>query len=550
MTPLRVVVVGGGPKGLWCVERLAIEVARRRPDRSVEVAVCDPTGRLGPGDVYAPGQGDHLLLNFGARNVDAWSPDHDLVASRTDLVGWLTEHAPSWADPDSHPPRGLVGRYLEDVGRSLLAALPTGLSVTVTTHRVTDVVRRDGRWRVRADGVDLEADEVVVATGHGGWLATAAGGLAPSTTPVVATFPTAALEADDRTVAPGSTVAVRGFALTAIDAVMALTVGRGGSWSRHAGDAGVPRYDPSGREPGRILVTSRGRGVPLPKPAPALVARSDDITDVWQRARTRVRSQPPTLAAITAVLDQANHAAVVALGGTPGAWTLAAEGNHAMTTARPAARLARRSPVAELDEALAVATGRAAPDTRWALGEAWRRIYPDLVEVVGHGGLPPADREGFRRLAAQMERLAFGPPPVAIARLLSLIRAYVVDLSHLGAPLDVIDGRTVLGDVTPDLIVDAVTTAPRDAVDHRPLAGLHAQGWVATAAGGGIEVDRAGTAIGADGRPTPGLAVIGRATEGWVLGHDTLSRRLHTEAAHWAARLVGALDRQAVTSGG
>jgi hypothetical protein len=55
------------------------------------------------------------------------------------------------------------------------------------------------------------------------------------------------------------------------------------------------------------------------------------------------------------------------------------------------------------------------------------------------------------------------------------------------------------------------------------------------------------------------LSAVGRATEVWVLGNDTLSRRLHPESAAWARRIVASatddltggsdLARVVVTSG-
>ena len=58
-------------------------------------------------------------------------------------------------------------------------------------------------------------------------------------------------------IAPGQTVAIGGFGLSAIDVLSALTVGRGGTFRRDQGDV---EYVPGGREP-RIVMYSRS-GVP------------------------------------------------------------------------------------------------------------------------------------------------------------------------------------------------------------------------------------------------------------------------------------------------
>ncbi len=54
----------------------------------------------------------------------------------------------------------------------------------------------------------------------------------------------------------------------------------------------------------------------------------------------------------------------------------------------------------------------------------------------------------------------------------------------------------------------------------------------------GIELTPDVTCVGAGGRPSRGLAAIGRPTEDWVIGNDTLNRALHPHAEIWARRVV------------
>ncbi len=61
----------------------------------------------------------------------------------------------------------------------------------------------------------------------------------------------------------------------------------------------------------------------------------------------------------------------------------------------------------------------------------------------------------------------------------------------------------------------------------------------------GLEISEACECIGADGRPSRGLAAYGRPTEDWVIGNDTLSRTLHPQIDGWARSVVAA-ERQAV----
>jgi hypothetical protein len=272
-----------------------------------------------------------------------------------------------------------------------------------------------------------------------------------------------------------------------------------------------------------------------------------------------LRSSPPPFAA-----------AEPATPGRPSSPAGAAAGTPARTAGTATAVATMRT----LCRSVAVAQSRRPPDGRFAVAEAWRQVYPALVERIGHGGLPAAEVPAFRLLARGMERLAFGPPAENLARIGALLHAGVVDLRLVRAPRIVaIDGRLALAaaeetsdpgepvrPVPLDVLVNAVISPPGVHQDTPLLWRLRGRGAVRTGAGGsGLEVDHTAACVGGDGAVTPGLSADGRATEVWVLGNDTLSRRLHPESAAWARRIVASatddltggsdLARVVVTSG-
>lgn len=166
-----------------------------------------------------------------------------------------------------------------------------------------------------------------------------------------------------------------------------------------------------------------------------------------------------------------------------------------------------------------VAIGSRPFDIPYALGEAWRRLYPQIVELVSFGGLATGQFKAFQQVAMEMERIAFGPPAGSVAKLLRLIRECLVQLSD--KPIAAEGG----------VVVNAVIASPTQADSTGPLAQLILRGDVEvdplTRA---IRVSDSGNVLG--GRK--GLAVFGRATEGWVVGNDTLSRTLHSQIHNWA----------------
>ena len=216
---------------------------------------------------------------------------------------------------------------------------------------------------------------------------------------------------------------------------------------------------------------------------------------------------------------------------------------------RRSRRRRRSTPAAELERSLAVGAGLAAPDLRWALGHAWRALYPALVTRLGDGGLAGWQWPAFRALAAEMERVAFGPPPVNAAKLLALIDAGRVDLDPRGgrAAHRRAGGRRrsagAHGERRVDVVVDAVLPAARRAaLRQRPARATRRRRPRPHRAAGGAgsrSTPDARLHRRATGAARPGLSAIGRPTEDSVIGNDTLSRTLHPHADRWARRVVG-----------
>jgi uncharacterized NAD(P)/FAD-binding protein YdhS len=552
----HVAIVGFGPRGFGCLERLALEVARRGPGLPpLSVTAHDPRLHPGAGPPYDPDQPDSMLLNFSARHVDIWSDDNDLVSAgeRLDFVAWLRRHHPAWTSADGFVPRRLLGSYLEQSFRSLVAALPAGLTFRHIRAEVRDLERSERGWSIRHDdpALDLEGvDQVMVATGHGTWSADEGFESwnrelpeSPRTRRVPAVYPV--MQRLSRTAVPdGSVVGIRGFALTAIDAALTLTEGRGGTFEHDDGGVGegtgIPRYrGPGGREV-TIVPFSRS-GLPLlAKPGPALVKRSSELTEIWEPLRRSIlEAEGLTPGGLLPRLHRAGVRAVAALGGRGfGRFSTGGGGGPS----RPV------GPLGIMERSVLVASGALPPDEAWARGEAWRQAYPAVVSRAGEGGMAAAFPAAFDRLACAMERYAFGPPASNLARMVALAWAGRLDLRAVRAPrIHALDGRLVLEGAETSFPLDVLVNAvipPPGVHDATPLLlELVRRGHASRAPGwDGLMVSPSAASIGRDGVPTPGLSIVGRATEGWVVGNDTLSRTLHDHTRRWAHRVAAESD--------
>jgi uncharacterized NAD(P)/FAD-binding protein YdhS len=565
-TPLRVAIVGLGPKGLFALERLldhagrtghATHAGRAGSPPAIEVDAFEPHPVPGAGPVYDPRQPAHLRMNFAADQVDAWWPGTTAVppSRRRSFVDWSHDRGEP-CPGGSYPPRADVGRYLADVLRDLLAHPPAGLTVRLIPTRVQSIWPDGAGWALTAAGRSRVYDEVLIATGHD---RSPNGPLEPwsigPATVVPAVFPVDRWLSTAR-IPPGATVAIRGFALSFIDAALTLTEGRGGRFEplERVGrdcpeaDGSAPpgtrrlRYRPGGEDAGVIFPFSRTGRPMLAKPA----AARPGLDRIAARGRRLISRLGPGLDLrrdLLPILSATARANLLAARAGPLADDRLEEWLDAAAAGLPVAP--DRPPADEIRRSLEVGGGRVAPDLSWALGQTWRGVYPAVVDGLSGDRLSAADWPAFRRLAAELERVSFGPPPVNAAKLLALIEAGRVDLTHVRGGLPAADrGRTVLrsggGEQAVDIVVDAVLPGPGAPGAGDPLLRrLLRDGHARIAAGRrGIDVDVDGSCRAADLTLTPGLAAIGRPTEDSVIGNDTLSRTLHPQADRWARRVV------------
>ncbi len=529
---MRVAIAGLGPKGLFALERLLDHARDLDPAPRIEIDIFEPHPAPGAGPVYDPDQPPYLRMNFAADQLDMWWPTGGAVprALRRSFVEW---RAARGGDDDAYPPRAEVGRYLCEGFETLRQHAPRNVAVNVRRATVEAVRQSEGGWHVHADRAAGCYDDVLIAVGHQSTSATALAEDWTHDAPLVpAVFPVDRWLTRDA-VAPGATVATRGFALTFIDAALALTEGRGGSFEPLDHPYRL-RYVPGDGDV-RAIVPFTRTGLPmLAKPEPAIAAQMPALAHIAAEGRDQLsalrgpldlrRDVVPILNAVAAAGLQAAH--------------LGVRGPHRVPDPGPC------GPADAIERSLAIGAGLIAPDRAWALGHAWRALYPAIVSRLGGDGLAAGGWPAFLRLAAGMERIAFGPPAINAAKLLALIETGRVDLAHVrGGELVSRRERMFLqsstGSMPVDVAVDAVLPGPGAAGHGGLLADLIARGYARVSPGRrGLDVTSDGGCRARDGSISLGLSAIGRPTEDSVIGNDTLSRSLHPHADRWARSVV------------
>jgi FAD-NAD(P)-binding len=511
VTPVRIAVIGVGPRGLSALERVVSHA--RRPGPPIELVLVEP-GTLGVG-IHQPQQPDYLLLNTICSQLTIFSDPAMTpgapVTRGPSLHEWSEQRSPP-VRFDEYLPRRQLGEYLQWAAREILDRTPARLTVE---HRAA--VARDvrptaaGAAVTLSDGIRIEVDLAIVTTGHGLPAPAAAIDDAHVTSP----YPLPERVAG---ISPGATVALLGTGLTAMDAVAALTVGRGGAFRSSAGGL---RYVPSEREP-TIVLANRSGWLPCARPAtradrrsaPARYLRPSAVAALRRRGRETLdfrRDVEPlirkeALSRMGGATMAQQRTVLRALSPTVESWTNDAEYRAAM--------LGRAR--ADLREAEA---GLGTSVVKEAL-EVLRDHRESLRAAIDAPGLTPeSHRYFFEEYVPVINRIVIGPQKERIHELLALIEAGVVVPAPGPAPtLD----RTPHGwrlrssrlrspaEQDVDVVVRANLTWP-DGDDRGLTAALRS--WCPPGPGGppGLGLDRDGYA---GGRGPRTVAVFGPPAEG------------------------------------
>lgn len=264
----RVAVVGSGPRGVGVLERLAARLLRDPADRPVRLYLIDAV-EVGCGRIWRTDQPRWFLMNTVCGEVTMFSgpPDDgpERAGAGPSLAQWWQATRDDFPGKDGYAPRALHGRYLRHVVDVIEASLPAHVRLERITAAVDDLEPTgDGYLLSLSTGPCPHVDRVVLTTGHA--KLTPAGAHREfaefaAGRPNVRYFPADSVaDMPLESIPDGSAVAFLGIGLSFYDAMLALTVGRGG---RFVGDADdVLRYLPSGHEP--VLVPGSRSGIPLP----------------------------------------------------------------------------------------------------------------------------------------------------------------------------------------------------------------------------------------------------------------------------------------------
>jgi uncharacterized NAD(P)/FAD-binding protein YdhS len=178
---VTLVFVGGGPRTVGLLERLAANAAELLGPYSLDIHVVDPFP-VGGGRIWRTSQSELLWMNSMTRDVTIFTDDsvtcEGPIVPGPALDEWI--HGEGWEiltaaglgeqalalGPDDFASRQIQAHYLGWAYERAVAAMPDRVHVSVHRIQVTRVIDHPhGQRVVFADGTTVDADVVVLAQG-------------------------------------------------------------------------------------------------------------------------------------------------------------------------------------------------------------------------------------------------------------------------------------------------------------------------------------------------------------------------------------------------
>jgi FAD-NAD(P)-binding len=499
-------IVGLGPKGLYCLERLLAEFNARPLRHSLHINLFNRSAHFGASPIYDPEQPPYILVNISVGEIDLWmAEDPPIVAGRgPNFLSWYQEtfQPQTPLTGEEYLSRAVVGRYLIEGFERLITHLPPAVTVACHVGEVVDIRPQGRAYQIafvaeNGDAETIEVDKVLLATGHSRLIPGAAekryqafasrhtaAAFIPFVYPVVASM--ARIPADAR-------VAMQGIGLTFIDAVLELTEGRAGLFKRAADGALV--YEASGEEPQSIIPFSR-TGLPMTPKAYDLPICERPLTFFTDRALAELRGQAPDgkldlekdlwplfelemeLQYYRVVMRGSGHLEQLASCGDDGRAVrqVIADYLRAHPDCEPFDYRNVLDPVGErrfqsgpqyasfieryMEQEIARARRGQADCGIKAAIDIWYEVRKALGAVLQFGGLnPESHRKLIEDYYPRLKRVAFGPPIINIEKLLALQRAGILDFSVARNPRVLTDEASGRFELRCDAIAGAVAYA-------------------------------------------------------------------------------------------
>lgn len=573
--PFRIAIVGVGPKGLYGFERILAQLKANPVHEPVEIHLFNKTRYMGSGDVYRSDQPKYLLMNFSNAHINMWSGESPPPVIKNPLR-FSEDRARKLQTTTEkidrlYAARAIVGAYLENGFSRLCQNLPENVLVHQHIAEVRSIDRVGQSYKISFEkhkkiGVISGFQQILITTGHQRHkIPTNTNyNLIPFVYPVEKTL---------KRVTEKQTVVVKGMGLTCIDALLALTEGRGGAFDKNTD--GTYTYFASGREPKHIFPFSKSGLLMLPKydfnpekEKPTLYVENSKLY-----ANEKLSFKNDILPLVIQDMEYAyyntlftHEREVLTYHADYKEIKIQIEAFHNNYPGYPRFSLEKllnpglnpnkstHENTIEYIAAFITENNRhIVHEAKLRAAAVWRKISPVFNEIYSFGGLNPISHQEFDTYYfGKLNRVAYGPPPQNLKKIIALAQAGIVDFQFAANPhIEPCGSGIALSNRNSisygDVLIDA--RIPKNSLK-KEASGLFrslCENGLAKPyknadkynlyEPGALEINRKGALINPQGKPE-NISLYGTPTEGIVHDNDTLSRTRNNFSRYWAHSVI------------
>ena len=589
----KVAIIGGGPKGIYGFERLTAWLKICPPLERTEIHIFNRSDSFGAGENYATGQPSWLLMNNPAGEINMWAEGipPPVVPQPLSLTKWIIHTEGIKVSNNDYTTRAMTGRYLSHGFKLIASNLPENVYGKYIVGEVIDIQDESGKYSLtlKAEGYEKtdRYDHILLATGHPNQRETkealrfqSFAGEHEKAGFIPFVYPAETMFSD---VPPNSSVGIKGMGLTFVDAVLALTEGKGGRFERDDNTEEL-FYISSEKEPKVIYPFSRS-GLPM-IPRISVPIENNDLLFFNRAALQRfepgkkLNFEEQIWPLLKQDMIYAYYDIAMKNSGYPEGLFICndfddvkrfvAEYHKKYPSEIPFDAQTFLDPLQELEihkdrsnhqyiealynEYLHEARKGELRSPLAAVSAVWRKASSLFCELYSFGGLTPESQRYFDcEMRGKLNRITYGPPVKSAEKIYALLKAGILNFDAAKNPdlvLDKKSGSFILksgkdcSQYPVQYLVDARIPKVSLADDPGPLfRNMLNRGLITIFENrfgeeayrtGAVNITREGFVIDKNGNVNRGIAVTGTPTEGITFDNDTLSRDRNNFVDSWA----------------
>jgi len=563
-------IIGVGPKGFFGFERLLANL-KSNPGVKIHIHLFNLNKLFATGWIYDPQQPDYLKMNYPNIHISLESISKpSSIIKIISFSEWQANRFNKEIEQEDYQiaSRAEVGVYFNHYFHRLIEAAPEHITIHTHKNRVESIDKVDRHYLIHTNDEKLKSpyfSSLLITTGHSTSISSKM-----IKTPVTKNYVPFIYPIQEQlgSLPSNTIIACKGMGLTAIDAVLGLTEGRGGEFKLNAKKE--CSYIKSGEEPLKIYPFSLS-GIPIiprnPNP------RGSQKSFFFKRfieddtSKTKIFDFEKELLPLIKqdILGEyyfqlfKNCDIFLNLNQQFDRVEEEIKEFHLLYVSEKKFKAADLFYPYFNDKELNLELPRywkmwlteleSTNSPLIAAAGAWKNISTDFNKVYSENRLVPSSKAKFKKKYFSLfNRVSYGPPVINIKKMLVIAELGILDFSYAKNPIINTKGKNNTlklnqNSTSFDILIDA--RIPRGYDKNSKLIFNKVNSTIFTYDNSMIyhnyadrlKCNKDGNPLDGDGNPDFNICLYGTPTEGFLFDNDTLSRKKNDTASLWAQRV-------------